>query len=313
MVRREAPGQRRCRSADTCAAGPRRWLTWARSFKNRFRPSRQHRGVALIFSSHSARPSLSQRLIERFGYFFATRLQLVVLALDRSHVSRTIVQTQPNPGALTRPRLQRLQFARASVVFRAAEPVGLWPRELVVPRPAEHDRTSLRHDTTRDVGLPRLTPLQLAFERLRRADTANRTDFGISARTAAVQRVPATHAAPVRPLAHAGHGSGRRALVGHVTETVARVLRTTRRIELPPAERTSHSFRKTARVLAQQPPETAMASAAMARRSDGQSQLEGRWRGQHDGPAINVNNLADQVMRQLDRRLTAWRERTGRA
>jgi hypothetical protein len=83
-------------------------------------------------------------------------------------------------------------------------------------------------------------------------------------------------------------------------------------MDVPTSQCESRRFCKNAHVPAEQSPGTTAELAPVTRGADIQSLIEGRGRIQHGSPAINVNTLADQVMRQLDRRLMAWRERTGR-
>lgn len=170
---------------------------------------------------------------------------------------------------------------------------GVWPvgpgRDRIVERRVQSvtrdvvraEAGSVRSEPVRQLLRPTPAPLATVFRRLYRVDELSRT----------VRREMSEQ---------------------HATLFVDRILRTTRRVEdsaLPRPAATlraapAHSSEPTVEVAAtSRPPRPQMPPDTWAARNLPSSATSA---------GVNVDQITDHVLRQLDHRITAWRERTGR-
>ena len=94
---------------------------------------------------------------------------------------------------------------------------------------------------------------------------------------------------------------------------VRRVVRQTQRLEEKVIGNSVLISRQSPTMMATQAASSAIPGQAVANLPAISNVRAAHWMQNPAPPAVNIEQLTDQVMRQFDRRITAWRERTARA
>lgn len=249
-----------------------RWRAWAAALLDRHRRrTARPGGPGRIFLRPPHRPGTAFR--ER------TILASRTLLVSRALLPRIHLAVQP----VLRERFWRDRTLLAASSARTLEVRAEKTLEIRKSAPRSVERILARPVAATAAPRPAPTPpLQLVFQRLRAPELA----LGAAS----------------RPLARTEPGLARRA--------AAKV----RRMEQQP------SGMVPARVMARRDAPAANASSASFAAPRGSGPVQGFWNGPAPGmpaapqpamPAINVEDLTDRVVRQIDHRLHAWRERTG--
>ncbi len=316
-------GRLRCAPLDSPGGSSHRWRDWARALRKRFR------GVAKCRDSAGMVYLRPTTLIERLTQLILMRRGPLGLRLAIRPIFRAIVASAQITGvgtarrelpgsALGRGGGTGLSLVRADRTDRVpveseATGTAVAPCSAVLLAPAGVDHESKSRSHASAAGF---APLPTSSRRFRRPRLESLDATDPYSRSVHVGRWRSMIAAPVAHLARQvgrrrqrpeARESGRVERTLPKTELMRQVHRPQQRAEAlmgGPVERT---LRKTARAAAAPPtpkisPPPALA-APVVNRGD-------RMAFEERSP--DLQTVTDQVMRQIDQRLTAWRERRGR-
>lgn len=270
--------------------GLSRWSAWARALLRRHgRIAQSYRLLEMALLVRSA--PLIQRLHQQWvlastRYF--PRIHLAIQPILRHTVWRDLTQpselrviTSPAQGkAISTQRFNYLtvherRFLPPTAVSNATGILSGDSRKLAAARGARSSSGFIHGSTV-------YRPLQLVFQRLRRTDELE--------------------------VCHR-----RNSLIRETLQTQAReVMRRTQRFEHRIAETVALTTRKVLPLAAQEAVSAAARAAQMAVSVPAGSGMPATPWPQSPAPAVNIEQLADQVVRQIDRRIIAARERMGR-
>lgn len=255
-----------------------RLRAWARGFTARFRPRVRITGVEAVFRRPGAGAVYQCNGVWRIEQRFGPRLQLSILPILRQRVQGAGTARSRVPATV--PKLVR-QAGRVEMTWvqRRSRPAGRTPNRAVEP--------------TRGL-------ISTALQRVVRVSAVERV----------FRRLPApVDTPPAGSTAHFGRTLHRATL--HSEEFARRVVRSTRRVEERSFAATeSRRLRRSAPrdPVEPSPPPPREVLAATRRPLEAS-----RERARAGAPNLDLEALTDQVMKRVDRRLTVWRERTGRA
>lgn len=270
--------------------GLHRWSAWARALLRRHaRIAQSHRLLEMALLVRSA--PLIQRLHQQWllastQYF--PRIHLAVQSILRHTVWRDLTQpselrviTSPAQGkAISTERFNYLTFHERrffppTEISNATRILSGDRRKLAAARGARSSSGFIHGSTVH-------RPLQLVFQRLRQIDELT--------------------------VCHR-----RDSLVRETLQTQAReVMRRTQRFEHRIAETVVLTTRKVFPLAAQEAVSAAASAAQVAVSVPAASGMPATPWPPSPAPAVNIEQLADQVVRQIDRRIIAARERMGR-
>jgi len=254
---------------------------WVRTLRGRFRPVALRRyAPAMVFRQPPA-PGGAERVFERATVCFAPRLMLSVRTSITTAGSRArtfLLQPSDPPGAVPRPIVMTLTVPAVAAPMRTLRTVRYLPGAMAPatsPAPGELPSPS-------SAAPPRLAPPELVRRRLRHhvaSEVVRRTRLRIQEQD-------------------------------DEQSLVRRTLRRVRRVE----ERTPAAPQRTLRQ-ASRPQDAPSAAASAPNTFAGvpfRPSPHPPAAAYVQAPQVDVGALAEQVMRKIDYRLTAWRERTGR-
>jgi hypothetical protein len=282
------------------AGRSRRWTLWARALRRRLRPQTRRGGAAAMILRLG--PSLPpgpavrgvERVIERGPLCFSPRLQLSV---HLPHL-RPQITLAGRIGAAPPSRIGRTAVIAARAVSGAQTPAASRPPASRPPESARGRQAGSPGGAPPDAAIYRgpdavlgtPTPMERACRRTRRSAGAPPASAPLAGDPPPVLR------------------SGVRMWEEH-RDLARQVARRTRRVE-------QRSLALPGRYLQRPPapqPSTLREAPAAAAAPAPPWPAGGPWgRPPAREPQVDVRALTDQVMRQIDRRLVAWRERTGR-